>query len=153
MTQFEVAVHENWSLAVAAAVADFPRSRPHVLAALQSQSPNVRSAAVAVLHEANDHEAHGLILPLLFDSEKSVQDEALEYLEEFAQRSDAPLLLAALKDGAHPFLATSALCRLSGRSGPLLDEEDSPDEFAAGVEAWQCALGALGLLPGQQDDA
>lgn len=137
---FERMADDDWQRAVATATALFPTTRDVVLSALRSSASQVRSAAVAVLLESDDRSAHDQILALLGDPDEEVRNEVLEYLVEFAEPDDARLLLSVLRAGGHPFLTTSALCRSLARDGPILDDEDGPDEIAAAITIWEKAI-------------
>ncbi len=137
---FERMVGEDWRRAVARAVGLFPANREAMLSALRSSFPQVRSAAIAVFIEADDCSVHDEVLPLLDDRDEDVRNEALEYLVEFARRDDACLLLSVLREGGHPFLTTTALCTSLGWDGPILDDEDTPEDVAAAIAAWEQAL-------------
>ena len=150
-SRFESLVEDDWERAVAQATAQFESLREQVLAALESPAPQVRSAAVAVLLEAEDHTAHDSVVGLLLDPNEDVRTEVLEYLAEFAKPEDAKRLLAALKSGAHSFLATSALCRSMDVDGPVLDDEDPPHQVAVATDAWEAIVRGSGHQP--RDDA
>ena len=123
----------------------FREVRPSVAEALSSQSAEVRSAAVAVFNEANDIEAHDLVFTLARDRDVHVQEEVLEYLEQFPRESDALFLLEKLVAREHLFLASSALSRLCGGEGPLITEEEA-NGLSEQVLAWEKVLRAKGLV-------
>ncbi len=142
---FEQAVENNWSLGVMEATHRYQDMRSLVIEALHSLNAECRSAAVAVMNEANDAEAHDLVFALAHDPAAHVREEVLEYLEQFPSKSDASLLLDQLISGQHPFLASSALIKLCGGIGELITEEDT-DELPEKIRAWKKLLRTQGLV-------
>ena len=124
-----------------AATHRFGEVRVQVIDALASANPEVRAAAVATLNEANDAAAHDLIVALANDSDTHVREEVLEYICEFPMEADTPLLLRYLQAKSHLFLASSALIKLFGGIGPLIDDEESENQSAAILE-WERLLRA-----------
>jgi HEAT repeat protein len=140
---FERRVESGWELAVAEAAYRFSQVRPSVISSLGSPSPEVRSAAVAALNEANDVSAHDLVVKLANDPDDEVRGEVVEYLAEFCTKSDAAVLLAFIRRNDHVFYATHALERLV-EGGPLLYSAE--DDFAAAALRWEHLLRDRGLL-------
>ncbi|MEK8034443.1 HEAT repeat domain-containing protein [Ideonella sp. DXS29W] len=136
---FESAVAESWSQAVMAASVRYAEVRDQVVKALKSANPEVRSAAIATVNEANDKLAHDLVVRLANDPDTQVREEVMEYIEEFPQESDVGILLGSLKAGESLYLASSALRKILGNVGPLLDDEEA-DTRANAVAAWEEAV-------------
>ena len=124
----------------------FAEVRPHLIDALKSENPEVRSAAVAAFNEADDATAHDAIFVLSEDPDPHVRGEVLEYIEQFPNESDASYLFAKLEIGEQPFLASSGLRRLFGDRGPLLADDDESNELLAGIVEWRGLLRARGLV-------
>ena len=137
---FESLVENSWSLAVFEAAHRFREFRQSVLAALASPNSEVRSAAVAVLNEANDRSAHDQIASLLTDPDSGVRGEVLEYLVEFSVEKDARALVNILKEKQQLFLVSSALKRLYPQ-GPEMHEDDSASSQDANISEWEAILG------------
>ena len=138
---FELMVERSWSLAVFEAAYRFEELKPTVLAALSSPNGEVRSAAVAVLNEANDQTAHDQVVALIRDQDQWVRHEVLEYLNDFAVEEDAELILGFLKEREHLFLASRALERLYPQ-GPLIDEEADVVSQEADISMWEAIIGS-----------
>ena len=142
---FESRVVEDWSHAVREATHRFTDVRVEVIAALGSDNADVRSAAIATLNESDDESAHDLVVALANDSHTHVQEEVLEYIEQFPKESDAVILLDKLKAGKHLFLASYALRKLCEGDGPLILDEEYGNH-AKSVSAWEGLLHARGLV-------
>jgi HEAT repeat protein len=138
---FSTLVRENWSRAVMRASHDLRAYRPHLLAGLTSTDPEVRSAAVAALFEADAADAHDNILVLLDDPVASVRRHVAEYFGEFAGNGDVPLLLTRLDDEPARFHLTRALCRLTGWSGGLLVGDEAEDVTQTVIARWRRTYG------------
>jgi HEAT repeat protein len=123
----------------------FAEMRAHIIASLASADPEVRSAAVATLNEANDEAAHDLVVALISDPDVHVQEEVLEYIEQFPRQADAALLLEVLRSRRNAFLASSALRRICGDEGPLVADEEINDEVAS-IAEWERILRGRGLV-------
>jgi HEAT repeat protein len=134
---FTELVSENWSRAVMRASHELQAFRPQLLAALASTDPELRSAAVATLFEADAADAHDEILVLLDDPVASVRVEAAEYLSEFAGDGDFPQLVARLDDEHMRFHLTKALCRLTGSSDGLLAGDEPEDVTRTVIARWR----------------
>jgi HEAT repeat protein len=146
-TDFESRVLANWSQAVFAASRDLPAFRTQLLSALASAEPEVRSAAVAALYEADDRDAHDAVFGLVDDPEEVVRHEVLEYLSQFAAAEDAPKLFELLASSAEDVLGvTTALRRAMGVEAGLLTGEESPDVKSRVIAHWQALLEDRGLL-------
>ena len=143
---FERLVAEEWSRAVMAATHRFGEVREQVVCALGSADPQVRSAAIATLNEADDAAAHDLVAALADDCDAHVRGEVLEYLEQFPTEADVPLLLGNLKARNHLFLTSSALARLCGTNGPLIDDEELESGAASSIAEWERILRVRGLV-------
>jgi len=142
-SSFERLVARGWAFAVMEAAHRFVEMRLLVIEALRSTNPEVRSAAVAVLNEANDAEAHDLVVALAQDPDGHVREEVLEYIEQFPRETDAALLLAKLSAGESPFLVSAALVKLFGNTGPLISGEEG-DALPEQVRIWEKFLRAKG---------
>jgi HEAT repeat protein len=130
-------VAANWSLAVAEAAHLFPESRDALYEALHVADPEVRAAAVAALNEANDSHAHDRVAQLLMDPNESVRSEALEYIEQFPQLTDAPVLLDGLLDQEACFMSSLALARLTGESGPTVAPDSELSDRQSAAARWR----------------
>ena len=145
---FNDLVSESWSSAVAKCSFDFSTWEPQVLEALNSESPELRSAAVATIYEADSVSHREALLGLTRDPDEHVRNEVLEYLGEYALPEDAPRILESLYLGCSLFLATSALARLYPEGPGFFDEDDLSTEGVANlVSAWAnyiegCSRGA-----------
>jgi HEAT repeat protein len=142
---FEQLVAEDWSRAVIEATDRFDEVREQVIGALNSADPQMRSAAIATLIEADDATAHDLVVALANDRDANVRSEVFEYLGEFPTEADVPLLLGSLRSRNHLFLASSALAKLCGTSGPLLDDEESEHDAASSIAEWERLVRARGF--------
>ena len=147
--EFEFRVGSNWSAAVCWALAEYPRSRADLVRCLSSDDPEVRSAAVAALNEADDASAHDEVLALIEDSNHEVQCEDLEYLKDMGRPSDAAQIFAFLERGQHLFVASLALRSVIDDCGPTVDEEESAIEQAHFIRQWRGFLESRGLLAQQ----
>lgn len=147
MTQtFADLVSSNWTLAVQEASSEFVRWKHDLLASLNSANPEVRSAAIAALNEANFAEAHDAVASLAKDENPHVRDEVFEYLLDFGRPEDARLLLAILKNQEHLFVVSEILNRLCNRTGPVLDEDDNEEEIRANTMVWENILRERGYV-------
>ena len=68
-----------------------------------------------------------------------VRGEVIEYLEEFAEPSDAPQLLRRLEAKDHVFGASQALRRIC-TDGPILDDDDDEAILEGGINVWRSLL-------------
>lgn len=134
---FEQLAVNDWSKAVFEAAHRFAEVRADILAALAAPNAEIRSAAVAALNEANDIEAHDEVVALLEDTNPHVQEEVLEYIEQFPAKSDAAALLKLLQGRKFLFLASSALQKLYGNRGPLISGDEPAVQIAGYVERWE----------------
>ena len=135
---FEAWVHESWTDAVMRAAKDLAACRPHLMTALRSPHPNVRSAAVTALNEGNAADAHDEVVALIDDPDGWVRQEVAEYLQDFAEPSDVEMMLdriARVPDLR--FLLTDALCRLTGRKEGVLLNDASPTEVEDVLADWR----------------
>ncbi|MEI2779780.1 MAG: HEAT repeat domain-containing protein [Candidatus Competibacter sp.] len=137
MTAFEKMVERGWSEAVRSAVEDYALMKQSVISALTSSHPDTRSAAVAVFIEAGDKNVHDIVAALLDDPSSQVRDEAMEYLMDHALPEDAPRLIAIMRNGGNPFLATMALCRSTGKEGDIVDDDIPGPERMRAIERWE----------------
>ncbi len=143
---FELMVEGSWTRAVMESVHDIERYRFCVLESLRSENPKVRSAAVAVLNEVDDKEAHDSIICLINDSNSHVVDEVFEYLADNATLEDAQILLTSLCSRRCMFSASSALVKLFGNVGNLIDSDDLDEYVRKETENWKRVIENRGLL-------
>ena len=139
-------VASSWSTAVSEASAGFVEWKSDVFNSLHSMSPEVRSAAIATLNEANCEEAHDKVINLARDKDHDVRGKVYEYLYDFVRPEDAPLLLSAIKVRDHIFLVSTALNRLCDDAGPTLDDEDTEAENKANTLKWEQILRERGYV-------
>ena len=136
--KFEKLVTKSWSNAVEKVSANLSHYRTEVFNALHSKNPEVRSAAVAVLNEANVADAHDDIISLINDSDKSVRCEVGEYLLDYSVISDVDLILESIfKWPDYRFPLSKALCNLTGRETGIIDEDSSIDEVENELKDWK----------------
>lgn len=136
----------DWATAVREVSAQFKKWKPEILDSLHSTNPEVRSASIATLNEADCAEAHDSVANLAKDESPQVRGEVYEYLVDFGRPEDSQLLLSALRDQDHLFVASEALNRLCGGAGPILDEEDNDEEIRINTLAWEKILRERGYV-------
>jgi len=146
MKNFSELVDENWSNAVFKASDEIEKYITDVRGCLKSTNAEIRSAAIAVLNEANISEAHDEIVKLIDDENPRVVEEVLEYLNDFCLPSDAKLLANLLRSKKHLFLASHALNSLVKDSGPSIDEEDPETIIQADINKWMEILRQHGYI-------
>ena len=137
MRPFEELVRENWTLAGMRACHEFSRYESSVMESLNSPDPEVRSAAIATLIDAEQAAARESVLPLLDDPARLVREEALEYLCDHALPEDGPKLYSLFKTDLDIFMISRALCMALGDKGPLLDSDDPEVTQEAGIRQWK----------------
>ena len=146
MKNFSELVDENWGNAVFKASYEIDKYIADVRGSLKSANAEIRSAAIAVLNEANISEAHDEIVKLIDDENPRVVEEVLEYLNDFCLPSDVKLLANLLRTKKHLFLVSHALNSLLKDSGPSIDEEDPENMIQADINKWMEILRQHGYI-------
>ena len=144
---FRELVKKSWSKAVAAASSHIDHYRPELIEALESEDPEVRSAAVASLNEGNDAASHDDVIKLMKDPDSSVRHEVAEYLQDFALASDAKQILETMESNPSLLnLLSNALKHITGREDGLMDEEDPPKQTKKELSQWRVYLQEKGII-------
>ena len=136
MEKFSELVEKNWSNAVFKASYDIDKYISDVKNSLKSDNAEIRSAAIAVLNEANISEAHDQIVNLIYDENYQVVEEVLEYLIDYCLPSDVNVLVEILKKKEHLFSVSSALNKIYQNRGPIIDEEGPATKIDEEISEW-----------------
>lgn len=142
---FETLVNKSWSMAVSIASAHIEEYRPQIIKALQSTNPEVRSAAVTSLLEANSAAEHDDVIALVDDPDEVVREEVSEYLAEFAKPCDIKILLHHIEHEPNTRMHMSmALQKITGRERGTMYDDDPVEHVSTELSKWRQYLVANG---------
>lgn len=142
---FETLVNKSWSVAVSIASSNIEEYRPQIIKALQSTNPEVRSAAVTSLLEANWADEHDEVIALIDDPDEVVRQEVSEYLAEFAKAIDIKILLSHIEREPETRMHMSmALQKITGREEGTMYDDDPDERVSVELSKWRQYLGATG---------
>ena len=144
---FDHLVEKSWSLAVSKASSNIEYYKPQLFEALESDTPDMRSAAIASFIEGDVAYVHDEVIALIDDSDEVVRREVIEYIKEYGTTRDVETLFSRLhRDLANISLLSSALAKITGGEELYINEEGEPEEIRQAIAEWQSYLEDNGFI-------